>query len=62
MLYRIVRDNYAGYEVQCRPWWWPFWYQAGFVNTHVSLERAEQYALEHSKRYVKYLGNLSKKH
>jgi hypothetical protein len=23
--YRIVRDNYAGFEVQRRTWWWPFW-------------------------------------
>jgi hypothetical protein len=37
--YRVVRDNYAGFEVQCRRWWWPFWCQCG-INTHSSLKMA----------------------
>ncbi len=24
-VYRIVRDNYLGYEVQSRIWYWPIW-------------------------------------
>lgn len=56
--YRIVRDNYAGYEVQVRRWWWPFWQQCGFCNTHCSIERAEQYAIRHSRPVVKMLGKV----
>lgn len=37
--YRVVRDDYNGFEVQCRRWWWPFWWQCG-INTHSSLKRA----------------------
>lgn len=45
MKYRIVRDNYAGYEVQLKRWWWPFWYQKGFINTFSSIDRARNYAI-----------------
>lgn len=44
---RIVRDNYAGYEVQVWRWWFPFWLQAwntGPTNTHSTIERAELFA------------------
>lgn len=41
--YRIVRDRYAGFEVQSRRWWWPFWVQ-GRTNTHSSVENAEEHA------------------
>ena len=41
--YRIVRDNYAGYECQIWRIWWPFWVQMGSSNTHGTLERAEEY-------------------
>lgn len=51
--YRIVRDNYAGYEVQIKRWWFPVWLQAGFSNTHISIESAEAYARGHSQRFVK---------
>lgn len=57
--YRIVRDNYCGFEVQIRRWWWPFWCQADFSNTHSSIEAAEQWAKVHAASHVKYLGNLS---
>jgi hypothetical protein len=56
--YRIVRDNFCGYEVQVRRWWWPFWIQAGFANTHSSVERAEAWAESHARKTVKYLGHL----
>ena len=41
--WRIVADNYAGYEVQCRHWWWPFWSMHGKCNTFVSVPKAEEY-------------------
>jgi hypothetical protein len=41
MKYRIVKDRYAGYEVQEWRWWFPVWCQAGFANTHRTLEAAK---------------------
>ena len=41
--YRIVKDSYCGYEVQYRRWWFPFWVQHGFTNTHISVEKAREY-------------------
>lgn len=41
--YRIVRDLYAGYEVQVRFWWLPFLWLLHPINTHYSVERAEEY-------------------
>lgn len=55
--YRIVEDNYAGFEVQIRRWWFPMWRQVG-VNTHSTLERAEASAKGHARGAVKYLGRL----
>lgn len=54
--YRIVTDNYAGYEVQSWRWWWPFWIQ-GATNTHYSIEDAEKYAqrLANTQKVVKVL-------
>jgi hypothetical protein len=42
--YRIVTDRYSGFEVQAWRWWWPFWWQCGFTNTHQTVEQAEAYA------------------
>lgn len=51
--YRIVTDDYCGYEVQIKYWWFPFtWWEAGFTNTHSSIERAEAWANAHSGRFV----------
>ena len=50
--YRIVRDRYAGYEVQWRYWWMPFYVQ-GATNTHCSLASAQRY-IERIKRTVLY--------
>lgn len=47
--YRIVRDRWSGYEVQWRYWWMPFYVQAGYTNTHCTIERAKRY-LEQVKR------------
>jgi hypothetical protein len=58
--YRIVVDNYAGYEVQVWRPWFPFWTQANGTNTHLTVERAEQYAhldaLHSAGKVIKYLG------
>ena len=59
--YRVVRDNYNGYEVQIRRWWhWPFWWQAAGSNTHSSVEAAETFAEGHARARgpVKHLGRL----
>ena len=50
--YRIVRDSYAGYEVQMKRWWWPIWTEVGWVNTHSSLEGAKKYLYGVSKKEV----------
>ena len=40
--YRVVRDNFAGYEVQAKWRFWPFWTQLS-INTHCSMDNAEMY-------------------
>lgn len=42
--YRIVRDTYAGYQVDVKKWWFPFWHQKGFTNTRPTLEKAREFA------------------
>lgn len=56
--YRVVEDNFAGFEVQARRWWWPFWLECDFCNTHPTVEAAERWAERHAQRTVKYLGRL----
>jgi len=41
--YRIVEDNYAGFEVQYRKWYVPFYLFFGGINTHPSFEKAREY-------------------
>lgn len=61
--YRIVRDDYLGFEVQERRrflWWWTSWRQTGFSNTHSTVKHAEAYARKMARkrekqRVVKYL-------
>jgi hypothetical protein len=38
--YRIIRDNYGGFEVQKWKWYFPFWLQLDYVNTNLSVEQA----------------------
>lgn len=45
--YRIVRDNFAGFEVQIWRWWRPVWVQPR-INTHCRVRDAEAYALSHA--------------
>jgi hypothetical protein len=53
--YRIVRDHFAGYEVQFRYWWMPFYLQ-GKVNTHPSLEKAKEYVK--NSKYIVWKGTM----
>lgn len=55
--YRIVRDSYAGYEVQIKRWWFPVWMQPR-VNTHCSEKAAEEWARHHARGCVKFLGSM----
>lgn len=56
--YRIVRDCFLGYEVQVRRWWFPIWVQAGFANTHSSIEKARAFARALENECVEYLGRF----
>lgn len=38
--YRVVTDNYLGYEAQYKPWFLPFWQQLNGVNTRSTIEEA----------------------
>jgi hypothetical protein len=38
--YRIIRDNYGGFEAQKWRWYFPFWLQLNYVNTNLSVEQA----------------------
>ena len=54
--YRIVTDNYCGYEVQIWRWWFPFWVQvweSGHINTHRSIEEAKEF-IDKLKTHVVY--------
>lgn len=55
--YRICTDAYAGYEVQHKYWFWPFWLASGqhstLTNTFRSSEMAEEYALTLKKKTPK---------
>jgi len=52
--YRIVRDDWCGYEVQRWRWWWPFWIQCwstrGPTNTHSSIQQAKDFIDRHSSK------------
>lgn len=56
--YRIVTDNYAGYEVQVKLWFWPFWLQLWGCNTNISIRQAletiEMERKESHKKVVVY--------
>jgi hypothetical protein len=41
--YRVVTDQHLGFECQKRLWYWPFWFQMNYSNTHPTVERAKEY-------------------
>lgn len=58
--YRICTDAYAGYEVQWKRWYWPFWTSTGvggrLTNTFATVEKAEEFARKGTgESVVKYL-------
>lgn len=63
--YRIVTDNFAGYEVQVKYWWLPIcWLQIGDkngrkTNTHASVSDAEKLISHHKAglRVVKVIND-----
>jgi hypothetical protein len=65
--YRIVEDNYLGYEVQSRIWWFPFWLEyrdsIGIANTHPSIEKAKAFIetiTKHNNVVMEYNPHLEK--
>lgn len=50
--YRVVKDRWLGFQVQEWRWWWPFWTQSGFTNTHSSLEAALRWLEGHKRNHV----------
>lgn len=57
--YRIVQDPWAGYMVQVRYWYWPFWDMLGCYTHGTPLEAADwlKERLER-ERWVLYLGRM----
>jgi hypothetical protein len=53
--YRIVRDNYNGYEAQKWTIYWPFWGMVGFCNTLPNVEAAERLCRVDAGETVKHL-------
>ena len=41
--YRIITDQYNGFECQKKLWWCPFWFQMNHSNTHATLDGAKKY-------------------
>ena len=55
--YRVVTDNYSGYEAQVKFWWFPLiWFQCYYTNTNSSLEEAKK-VIERHKNKVVYTEN-----
>jgi len=50
--YRIVSDEYCGYQCQVWRLWFPFWVEMNFANTHKSLESAIDYIKKGEKKVV----------
>lgn len=57
--YRIVTDEYAGFEAQVKYWWCPFWMQVNGCNSMSTIEASERYCIAHANRgrVVKHLGH-----
>jgi len=45
--YRIVCDEYNGYEAQFRYWWMPFYVQCFVTNTATSIEKSKAIIEKH---------------
>jgi hypothetical protein len=51
--FRIVTDKYLGFEVQIKKWYYPFWLQVGYTNTHLSIEDAKDF-IEKTKKSLDF--------
>lgn len=54
--FRIVTDDFNGYEVQIKRFWFPFWFecwQTGIVNSFTSVEKAEQWVNNKRPKAIK---------
>lgn len=45
--YRVVPDNYAGWQAEVWTIWLPVWRQIGFTNTHSTEQAAIDFARRH---------------
>lgn len=52
--YRIVTDRFAGYELQSKVWWFPFWLQVDGINTNLSIDEAKDLMNKRIKGEKKY--------
>lgn len=50
--YRIVTDTACGFEVQVKYWWWPFWAEACWTNSHNTPEDAMFFIERHKAKAV----------
>ena len=44
--FRIITDNFNGFEVQIKRWWFPFWVQCNYydlVNSFSSIKEAKDW-------------------
>lgn len=53
--YRIVTDNYSGYEAQFRRWWMPFYVQCFFCNTSTNVDRARELIKRHAQSVIEVI-------
>ena len=54
--YRIVPDNYAGWEVKIKKWWFPVWWfecekPGEPCNTHINRNNAEFFIEKHKRGF-----------
>tara|TARA_R110002020_G_scaffold60135_1_gene163252 strand:+ start:162 stop:362 length:201 start_codon:yes stop_codon:yes gene_type:complete len=47
--YRIVTDEFCGFEAQKKVWYFPFWMEIG-TNTYYTIEDAESFIGKHKER------------
>ena len=55
--YRIMYDNYSGYEAQVWSLWRPYWRMIG-TNTFRSIEDAEAFIHRSHNPVAKYIGKI----
>jgi len=62
--YRIVTNGPEHYDVEYKPFWWPWWTSCGRMSTFKTVESAIQWVMSHNSPHepqqvvVAYLGRL----